>query len=340
MNSESSKIQAVPVNIITGFLGVGKTTAITQLLKHKPTDERWAVLVNEFGEIGVDGSLLQGNHGEETGIFIREVPGGCMCCSAGLPMHIALNQLLARAKPHRLLIEPTGLGHPFEVLEELSAEHYKSVLDIQKTITLVDARKLQDNRYTDHATFNQQIEIADVVIGNKVDLYGDEEQRLLERYVAERIHDEIPVVFVEQGKINPDLLSGPCRVVVEIEQHGHKHSHDSNSVGVNDQEIPECGYLKVRNSGEGFESVGWRFSPEKVFDHNALYDWLSGVDAERLKAVFITNNGVFGYNLTSDALTEVSLDECAESKIEILYRKGSSVEDFNPLELELKPQLN
>jgi len=117
MNTQNQKINAVPTNIITGFLGVGKTSAILQLLENKPSNERWAVLVNEFGEIGVDGSLFEGKHQESSGVYIREVPGGCMCCAAGLPMQIALNQLLQRAKPDRLLIEPTGLGHPVEVLQ-------------------------------------------------------------------------------------------------------------------------------------------------------------------------------------------------------------------------------
>ena len=97
-------IENIPTNIITGFLGVGKTTAITHLLKNKPEGERWAVLVNEFGEIGIDGSLIAGNDSEQSGVFIREVPGGCMCCTAGLPMQMALTMLLAKAKPDRLLI--------------------------------------------------------------------------------------------------------------------------------------------------------------------------------------------------------------------------------------------
>ena len=109
MNSKIVGIRAVPTNIITGFLGVGKTSAILHLLKRKPKNERWAVLVNEFGEIGVDGSLIEGQNSNEHGIFIREVPGGCMCCAAGLPMQIALNQLLIKAKPDRLLIEPSCL---------------------------------------------------------------------------------------------------------------------------------------------------------------------------------------------------------------------------------------
>ena len=119
MVASSDQIKAVPTNIVTGFLGVGKTTTILHLLKSKPADQRWAVLVNEFGQVGVDGSLIQGQHNEEEGVYIREVPGGCMCCTAGLSMQVALNQLLIQSRPDRLLIEPTGLGHPKEVLRIL-----------------------------------------------------------------------------------------------------------------------------------------------------------------------------------------------------------------------------
>lgn len=93
-------------NLITGFLGSGKTTTIRHLLAHKPDRERWAVLVNEFGEIGIDGALLA-----DSGAVLKEIPGGCMCCVNGLPMQVGLNMLLQQAKPDRLLIEPTGLGH-------------------------------------------------------------------------------------------------------------------------------------------------------------------------------------------------------------------------------------
>ncbi|MCP4864093.1 MAG: GTP-binding protein [Alteromonas sp.] len=131
-----AKILAVPTNIITGFLGAGKTSAILNLLTQKPADERWAILVNEFGEIGIDKSLLDGQLNTQNNVFIREVPGGCMCCAASLPMQIALNQLLAESRPHRLIIEPTGLGHPKEVMQVLTAEHYQPVLSIHKTVTL------------------------------------------------------------------------------------------------------------------------------------------------------------------------------------------------------------
>ena len=75
------KILAVPTNIITGFLGSGKTSTILSLLKSKPSCERWAILVNEFGQIGIDGSLLNSYDSKDKSIFVREIPGGCMCCT-------------------------------------------------------------------------------------------------------------------------------------------------------------------------------------------------------------------------------------------------------------------
>lgn len=310
----NTRISAIPTNIITGFLGVGKTSAILHLLKSKPADERWAVLVNEFGEIGVDGSLFGGQHSEEQGVFIREVPGGCMCCAAGLPMQVALNQLITRAKPDRLLIEPTGLGHPKEVLQVLSADHYQYILEIQKILTLVDARKLSDERYTSHQTFNQQIAIADIVIGNKQDLYQREDQAKLEAYVKQQGAAEAEVLFTQKGAIAANLLLGKTAAKAKARHH---HSGEEKPL-LSELPIPDCGYIKAINQGEGFHSVGWRFSPSLVFDYNKLYLFLNGITAERMKAVFITEGGVFGYNLTPDALTEIELDDCIESRVEII----------------------
>ena len=148
MSADQKTLLGIPTNVISGFLGVGKTSAILNLLNQKPSHERWAVLVNEFGEIGIDGSLLQNNQSTDSNIFIREVPGGCMCCTAGISMQLAIAQLLEKAKPDRLLIEPTGLGHPKEVLDILSASYYKEILSIQKTITLVDARTVSYTHLT------------------------------------------------------------------------------------------------------------------------------------------------------------------------------------------------
>ncbi|CDT60002.1 CobW family GTP-binding protein [Vibrio coralliirubri] len=322
MSSDKSPMLGIPTNIITGFLGVGKTSAILNLMKNKPENERWAVLVNEFGEIGVDGSLIQGNQTTQQ-VFIREVPGGCMCCAAGLPMQIALNQLLTEAKPDRLLIEPTGLGHPKEVLQVLCSEHYRKVLSLQKNVTLVDARKLSDSRYADHDTFNQQITIADTVVGNKVDLYQDGDAEKLAEYVTEICHPNTKLVFAHHGKIPFEEFEGDTNFFGQ-QTHHHHHHHQQEKPLASELPMPESGMIKTTNQGEGFESVGWRFSAEKLFDHQRLRHFLVGLKAERMKAVFITQRGIFGYNLTEDGLTESELDECIETRIEVI---GLEIDD-------------
>ena len=320
MNINNEIIEAVPTNIITGFLGVGKTSSILHLLKTKPKSERWAILVNEFGEIGVDGSLFKGEHSEQSGVFIREVPGGCMCCTAGLPMHIALNQLLAKSRPDRLLIEPTGLGHPQEVISTLIEDHYKDVLKLQKVITLVDARKLKETRYTDHPTFNQQIEVSDIVVGNKNDLYEEQDRQALKDYVGVKAQPLTKVDFAEHGAIDRHLLDGESRIVsLLLSKAAHHHHHSSeNAPLASELNIPSEGFIKAENSGEGFVSVGWRFAPSVVFHKEKLWHWLSALTVERMKAVFITNEGIFGFNLSDDALSQIELDDCLESRIEII----------------------
>ncbi|MCG9563008.1 GTP-binding protein [Vibrio chagasii] len=330
MSSDKKPPLGIPTNIITGFLGVGKTTAILNLMKNKPADENWAILVNEFGEIGVDGSLIQGNDNKQH-VFIREVPGGCMCCAAGLPMQIALNQLLSEAKPDRLLIEPTGLGHPKEVLEVLSSEHYRKVLSLQKNVTLVDARKLSDARYSAHDTFNQQITIADTIVGNKVDLYKSGDEEKLAEYVAQVCHPDTKLIFAHHGKIPFGEFDGDTNFYHhQTHGHHHHHHHKQDKPLASELPMPESGMIKASNQGEGFESIGWRFAADKLFDRQQLLKVLVGLKAERMKAVFITQSGIFGYNLTEDGLTECELDECNETRIEVI---GYSID--NDLENQL-----
>jgi len=321
MHVDTTIISSIPTNIITGFLGVGKSSAILRLLNNKPKNERWAILVNEFGEVGIDGSLLEGQHGQEQGVFIREVPGGCMCCTAGLPMQVALNQLLTRAKPDRLLIEPTGLGHPKEILQALTTDAYRSVIQLQSIVTLVDARKLSDKRYTEHNTFNEQIAIADIVVGNKQDLYQGDEKDRLNTYVKQHGADRALVIFTQNADITTIDLSKKTSMTKHDHHHHHHHHHHPKEDRplLSEMLIPECGYIKALNQGEGFYSIGWRFLDSCLFDYKQLHAFLNSLSAERVKAVFITNSGLFSYNKASGALTETLLNCCTESRIEIIH---------------------
>ena len=102
-------LQNIPTHVMAGPLGAGKASLIKHLLAQRPANERWAVLINEFGQIGLDAALLTQ---DDDGIALGEVAGGCLCCVNGAPFQVGLGRLLRKAKPDRLFIEPSGLGHP------------------------------------------------------------------------------------------------------------------------------------------------------------------------------------------------------------------------------------
>ena len=318
MTNDRNSLSKIPTHIITGFLGVGKTSAILHFLKQKPKDQLWAIIVNEFGEIGVDGSLFEGQTGQEEGVFIREVPGGCMCCTAGVSMKKALNVLLSKVNPDRVLIEPTGLGHPSEVVQTLKNKTFRDTFSVQKVITVVDARLVSYEFYAEHSIFKEQIAIADLVVGNKSDLYKPKDTLALHRYVETFGMSNVDIIFTQQGVIALDHLEGcPHNIFLPNEIH---HHDEIQKLRITELPFPDSGVIKVENHGEGFKSVGWRFASDKIFDKTKLLTTLSAFEVERMKAVFITLDGAVGFNLAKDCFSEIELDICHESRIEIISR--------------------
>ncbi|AJQ93029.1 CobW family GTP-binding protein [Gynuella sunshinyii] len=318
----------IPTNVITGFLGAGKTTVILELLKNRPTGERWAVLINEFGEIGIDAGIVQSLATDPGQLHIREVPGGCMCCTAGLPMQVALNQLIRQARPDRLLIEPTGLGHPREILATLHGRHYIDVLDIRATLTLVDARRIADSRYASHEIFRQQLEVADVVVASKADLYADGDLVNLKTYLQQLRQVSVEPVPVSLGVLPQHWLERPHAF------HSHDHHHHHDDVFAISAELPDNGVLLRRNHGSGYHSIGWVFDRRYQFDQEALASLFMALDVERLKAVVRTDRGGCTYNLSDGVLSmNPVLNELEDSRIECLAEEDSG---FTSLQQQLE----
>lgn len=318
--------KAIPTNLITGFLGVGKTTAIQHLLAQKPEQERWAVLVNEFGEIGVDASLLDtATDSEDGGLFIREVPGGCMCCAAGLPMQVALNQLISRARPDRLLIEPSGLGHPREVMQSLLQPEYTQIIALRSIVTLVDARKIKEQRYTEHLTFNQQLEVADKILANKSDLYGPEDFSRLREYLNQkRFKGRKGLTAITQGSIQSAWLDEFCHTKKQPPAVATKQPAISRLFEMPATELgdPEQGIVHAEKQEDGFFYNGWAFSPEYVFDAARVTNLMYGLMVSRLKAIIKTgeHEGVT-MNFSDDVLTVLPVSEVSGSRLEIIDNK-------------------
>lgn len=303
--------KAIPTNLILGFLGVGKTTAILDLLKSRPEGEVWAVLVNEFGEVGIDGALLQTD-----GAFVKEVPGGCMCCVAGLPMQVSLNQLIKTAKPDRLIIEPTGLGHPAQILETLTSEHYATVLELGPVITLVDPRKLDDQRVLENVQFRDQVAAADILVANKTDLCTREQLDHFERW-AKRLEPEKAGVFqVSQGQLNPAWLTGEMGEydMTAPDAHRHYHQHETPAP----MPIEEQPWQLAENSGQGYFSIGWRVHPDQQFDENSLLMMAMAGDFIRFKAVVHTTEGWRTMNSSDGALSVAATGPRELSRVEVI----------------------
>ncbi len=301
----------VPTNIITGFLGSGKTTAILHLLKTKPANEKWAVLVNEFGEIGIDGAILS-----EQGAVIKEVPGGCMCCAAGVPMSVGITALL-RQNPDRLLIEPTGLGHPKQVMATLTSSQYQDYVDLKATIALVDPRNLGDEKYTSNANFCDQLACADVVIGNKVDACKVQDIDCFNSWVTDQKPAKVFTKLVQQGQVPVELLD--TQRLFENTQNIEEHHHHHANMEPQFQLPPGEAFVRKENKGQGYYSCGWLFGAEYQFDFDQLFDMLSALTAERVKAVMNTSRGCYAFNLANGVVSvnEMSL-EGFESRIEVI----------------------
>lgn len=180
-------IQNIPCTLVTGFLGSGKTTVINQLLATKPAEERWALLINEFGRIGIDGALLKNAldaKDQSEKIAIREVSGGCICCTSQLPLQIAITRLLSDHRPQRLIIEPTGLAHPRELIHQLSAPHWQTALSMQAVITVLSGLQWQQEKYRTHHGFQAHVRDADILVINRYEQLSTACRQNLQTWIA------------------------------------------------------------------------------------------------------------------------------------------------------------
>ena len=279
----------IGVNLITGFLGTGKTTLIRHLLTQVPQGKRWGVLVNEFGEAGMDGLLL-----DDTGVAIEEVAGGCLCCVAAPAFSVGLNRLIRQQRPDRILIEPSGLGHPAQILEQLRSPIYEQVLDVQATLCVMDARHLASARHREHPNFVDQIHLADVLIANKADRYEhDEEQAFLE-FAATLQPPKARLVVTHHGRVDPELLTlgATPRQASFPEAHAFLLAQEPHS----HEEIARDSWLHFEGEADGYRRAGWLIGSGYRFKRGDLIDWLDGLACERTKGLFQCPDGSFSYN--------------------------------------------
>ena len=311
-------LRNIPTNLILGFLGVGKTTAICHLLAHRPDGERWAVLVNEFGQVGVDGALL-----EQQGVAVAEVAGGCICCVAGAAMQVGLNRPIREARPDRLLIEPTGLGHPQQILQSLLRPPFDELLELRATLGLVDARKLTDPRYTTHETFIDQLQLADLLLANKADLYDEAAREAFVALVRAATPPKALSAWLEFGRVSPLWLDLPRA----IDRNRRSSRADGQPANVVEAATDRCaaaaeaGWFFLEGVGDGFYSGGWRIAARQCFARVALERLCRQPGVERIKGVMHTDAGWLELNAADGELAMRPARPLLESRIEFIGRR-------------------
>ena len=226
------------IDIISGFLGAGKTTLIKKLLSEAFTGEQVVLIENEFGEIGIDGGFLK-----ESGIEIREMNSGCICCSLVGDFGKSLREVVDTYHPDRILIEPSGVGKLSDVIKAVQDVQNEIDAELNSFTTVVDVTKCRIYRKNFGEFFSNQIEYAGAVILSRTDKAKPEK---IEESVAllRELNDKAPFVTtpiaqlpgekiletMESGKsLEEELLAEvACPVCGHVHDHDHDHHHDDH----------------------------------------------------------------------------------------------------------------
>lgn len=237
-------ITMTKVDIVSGFLGAGKTTLIKKLIKDALAGTRVVLIENEFGEIGIDGGFLK-----EAGIEIREMNSGCICCSLVGDFNASLKQVMETYQPERILIEPSGVGKLDDVMRaiEKTAEEIPD-MKVGSAVTVVDAAKARVYFKNFGEFFVNQIENAGTVLLTRTDKVSQE--KIDEAVALIREHNQKATIITTplaelDGKMVLETIEGgedlQSEILAEVmaaeeEHHHHHHHHDEHAEKFTDED--------------------------------------------------------------------------------------------------------
>ncbi|MBQ8184248.1 MAG: GTP-binding protein [Lachnospiraceae bacterium] len=209
------------INIISGFLGAGKTTLIKKLLEEVFKGEKIVLIENEFGEIGIDGGFLK-----DAGIQVNEMNSGCICCSLVGDFGEALKQVLETYEPDRILIEPSGVGKLSDVAKAVESVSAHMDVRIDSAITVVDAKKCKMYMKNFGEFFLNQVEHAGTIVLSRTQGVSDEK---LEECVAmlKEHNDKATLITTPWDQLKGEqILAAMQHAELDMHEHHHDHEHE------------------------------------------------------------------------------------------------------------------
>ena len=239
-------MEKTKIDIISGFLGAGKTTLIKKLLKDAFQGEQVVLIENEFGEIGIDGGFLK-----EAGIQIREMNSGCICCSLVGDFGASLKEVISKYHPDRILIEPSGVGKLSDVIKAVQGVEEETGLVLNSYTTVVDAKKCKMYMRNFGEFFNNQVEYAGAIIMSRTDIV-DEAKAQASLELLREINSKAAIITTPieklEGKKLLEVMEHPVSLADELMEEeevcpecGHVHEHGEHHHHDHDEECG-CGH--------------------------------------------------------------------------------------------------
>ena len=216
----------VKIDIISGFLGAGKTTLIKKLLKEAFEGEQVVLIENEFGEIGIDGGFLK-----DAGIEIREMNSGCICCSLVGDFGASLKEVVEKYHPDRILIEPSGVGKLSDVIKAVQGVEEDVDIQLNSYTTVVDAKKCKMYMRNFGEFFDNQVQYAGAIIMSRTDIV-DEKKAMESMELLRSINEKAAIITTPieklDGKKILEVMEHPVSLADELlkEEQEHHHAHD------------------------------------------------------------------------------------------------------------------
>lgn len=304
----------IPLYVFTGFLGVGKTSAILHALRLTPAGQKTAVVVNEFGDISIDGPTISS---EGSPFAVADVPGGCICCAGMEMLTEQLSWLLAEVKPDRVLIEPSGIARPSDLLLKIRTSELASRFDYRPVIGIFDPELVADEEMRDSLLFDDQAGMADLIFLNRTDLSSPDSIAFTRDWFKTHYPERPDPVTGSHGKFPPSWLEQTFPPIYPVK--------------------PTTNHLPHTQ----IKGIGWYWN-QALFDISHLQEQFQSLLANRrqsglirAKGLFLTNEGPVLFEIAGSTLHRRPSEYRIENRVELLFSSGSK-----PDESVLKKQLD
>lgn len=277
-----------PCHIVAGPLGVGKTSAILNYLRHHASRQRVGVLVNDFGPVGLDSTTLEA---EAPTAKVLNVPGGCICCTMLAELPRSIRRLLSEQTLDRLIVEPSGMASPAQVIDVIRQAERELNISLQPAIVMLSAVNFDEETFERLPYFRVFSEAAEILVFNRCDQVDESKIKRAQQWAGKLDPPKLRVLTTSNGQLPSEVFDLSVEGCGHDHHHGdghdhhdHAHDHDHGHSHTHDPTIHPGGF--VLDAGRSFD--------EEILMVNLMricHQGIAGNQVLRLKGVFHTEAG-------------------------------------------------